>query len=201
LGDVLGAGNAVRRRPDPAATLVRVGVVEEVEIFRRGLVACLAEDPAVEVRVAAAEPPLTEPADVAVVSAHAAADHPFSCPVVVCCADRDEPHAAAAINDVAGVLVRGTMTEPQLHASVRAAAAGLRVNADPYAADAATDPIEPRSVRVLELLAEGRSTREIAGEMSYSERTIKKVIHEIEGLLDARSRAQAVALAIRGGLI
>ena len=191
----------MRRRPDTGAEQVRVGVVEEVEIFRRGLVACLAEDPAVDVRTAASAPPLSEPADVAVVSAHAAADHRFPCPVVVCCGDREEPHAAAAINDVAGVLVRGTMTEVQLHASVRAAAAGLRVNADPYAADSGPDAIEPRSVRVLELLAAGRSTREIADEMSYSERTIKKLIHEIEGLLEARSRAQAVALAIRNGLI
>jgi DNA-binding NarL/FixJ family response regulator len=180
---------------------IRVGVVEEVEIFRRGLVACLTEDPQVEVGGTAAEPPLAESSDVAVVSAGAASSHHFSCPIVVCCGDRDEPRAAAATNDVAGVLVRGTMTEAQLHATVRAAAAGLRVNAEAYASNAAPNGVEPRSVRVLELLAEGRNTREIADEMSYSERTIKKLIHELERLLDARSRAQAVALAIRHGLI
>jgi DNA-binding NarL/FixJ family response regulator len=191
----------VQRASDREAGPIAVSVVEEVEIFRRGLVACLAEDPQVEVGAAESSPPLPESPDVAVVSAEAAASHHFECPIVVCRGERDEPGPVAATNDVAGVLVRGTMTEAQLHATVRAAAAGLRVNADGYASHAAPNGIEPRSVRVLELLAEGRSTREIADEMSYSERTIKKLIHELERLLDARSRAQAVALAIRHGLI
>jgi DNA-binding NarL/FixJ family response regulator len=180
---------------------IRVGVVEEVEIFRRGLVACLSEDPGLAVSAATPGPPLPEPADVAVVSAPAAARHRFGCPIVLCTGEHDEPQAAAAANDVAGVLVRGTMTEAQLHATVRAAAAGLRVNADAYARPADQTGIDPRSVRVLELLADGRSTREIAGELSYSERTIKKRIHELEGTLHARSRAQVVARAIRDGLI
>jgi DNA-binding NarL/FixJ family response regulator len=93
------------------------------------------------------------------------------------------------------------MTEAQLHATVRAAAAGLRVNADAYAGGGRPDRIDGRSRRVLELLAEGNSTREIAHDLSYSERTIKKLIRELEALLHARSRAQVVAHAIRQGLI
>lgn len=188
------SGNGSTRR-------IRVGVVEEVEIFRRGLVACLREDDGLEVAAATAAPPLPHAADVAVVSVAAAGRHRFGCPVVLCCGERDDPRASAPPNDVAGVLVRGTMTEAQLHATVRAAAAGLRVNADEYARKASPNGLGDRSVRVLELLADGRNTREIAGELSYSERTIKKLIHEAERQLEARSRAQAVAQAIHHGVI
>lgn len=189
------------RGADTRTKQIRVGVVEEVEIFRRGLVACLAEDPSLDVRTAVGAPPLPEAVDVAVVSTAAAADHRFACPVVVCGGDRDEPHWTGAINDVAGVLIRSTMTVAQLHATVHATAAGLRVNADVSTDGAVAGAIGARAVRVLELLAQGWSTREIADEMSYSERTIKKLIHESEHLLEARSRAQVVALAIRHGLI
>jgi DNA-binding CsgD family transcriptional regulator len=51
------------------------------------------------------------------------------------------------------------------------------------------------------LIANGHSTREIADRMSYSERTIKKLITGLEERLNARSRAHVVALAIRRGLI
>ena len=50
-------------------------------------------------------------------------------------------------------------------------------------------------------MAEGRTTREIADDMSYSEQTIKKLITALEGRLHARSRAHMVALALRQGLI
>ena len=74
------------------------------------------------------------------------------------------------------------------------------INADAF------DPIDAmdlgsRAVRVLELLADGRTTREIADDLSYSERTIKKHIHDLERRLGARSRAQVVAQAIRQGVI
>ena len=63
------------------------------------------------------------------------------------------------------------------------------------------DELDPRSLRLVELVAEGRTTREIAHDMSYSEQTIKKLITALEGRLHARSRAHMVALALRQGLI
>ena len=54
---------------------------------------------------------------------------------------------------------------------------------------------------LIELLAEGHTTREIAGRMSYSEQTIKKLITALERRMEARSRAHLVAVAIRRGLI
>jgi len=62
----------------------RVAVVDEEEIFRLGIVACLAQDPTFEIVFSGAAGPLTEEADVAVVSAQALARHAFECPVVVC---------------------------------------------------------------------------------------------------------------------
>ncbi len=176
-----------------------MAVVEEVEIFRRGLVACLAEDDELDVR-AAYDAPLPPPTDIAVVSASAARRHRFPCPIVVCTGEREDAVRVAKGNTVAGVLERGMMTEAQLRLTVRAAATGLRVNADAHRRLGA-DAVDPRSVRVLQLLADGRSTREIADDMNYSERTIKKLIHDLERLLGARSRAQAVAQAIRQELI
>ena len=89
------------------------------------------------------------------------------------------------------------MTVAQLHATIQAAATGLHVrpNLEHHGG------LDARSLRLAELVAEGRTTREIADDMSYSEQTIKKLITTLEGRLQARSRAHMVALAIRQGLI
>lgn len=58
-----------------------------------------------------------------------------------------------------------------------------------------------REVDVLRLVAEGMDTGEIAGELSYSERTVKNVIHGITTRLRLRNRAHAVAYALREGYI
>ena len=192
--------HAKRARGDPRSGTIRVAVVEEVEIFRRGLVACLSSDPGLDV-TEAAHAPAVDAVDVAVVSGAAASRRRFSCPIVVCAGERDEPAPALSGNAVVGVLDRGKMTEAQLRLTVRAAAEGLRVNADRYAHEAGPERLDHRLQSVLELLADGRSTREIAGSMSYSERTSKKLIHDLEQVLGARSRAQVVAHAMRRGLI
>ena len=46
-----------------------------------------------------------------------------------------------------------------------------------------------------------RNTGEIAKHLSYSERTIKNVIHDVTTRLQLRNRSQAVAYAMREGLI
>ena len=63
---------------------VRVGVFDENEVFRRGVVACLSDDDAVHVEAAAAAPDDTESIDVAVVSASVAATGTLRCSMIVC---------------------------------------------------------------------------------------------------------------------
>ena len=58
-----------------------------------------------------------------------------------------------------------------------------------------------REQQVLALIAQGHPTREVAQELCYSERTVKNVLHDVSTKLNARSRSQAVAHAVREGLI
>jgi DNA-binding NarL/FixJ family response regulator len=58
-----------------------------------------------------------------------------------------------------------------------------------------------REVAVLKLIAEGHDTAEIARTLSYSERTVKNVLHNAMIRLQVRNRSHAVAYAVREGLI
>jgi DNA-binding NarL/FixJ family response regulator len=58
-----------------------------------------------------------------------------------------------------------------------------------------------REIDVLKLVAEGLNTDEIARRLSYSERTIKNVIHDVMARFQLRNRSHAVAYAMREGLI
>jgi DNA-binding NarL/FixJ family response regulator len=61
--------------------------------------------------------------------------------------------------------------------------------------------LSEREIEVLRLLADGLDTAEIARRLSYSERTIKAVLHDVTARFQLRSRAHAVAYAVREGLI
>jgi DNA-binding NarL/FixJ family response regulator len=61
--------------------------------------------------------------------------------------------------------------------------------------------LSEREISVLRLVADGYDTGEIARNLCYSERTIKNVIHDITSRLHLRNRSQAVAYAVREGLI
>jgi DNA-binding NarL/FixJ family response regulator len=61
--------------------------------------------------------------------------------------------------------------------------------------------LSEREIEVLRLVADGLETSEIAERLCYSERTVKGVVHAITTRLRLRNRAQAVAYAVRLGLI
>jgi DNA-binding NarL/FixJ family response regulator len=61
--------------------------------------------------------------------------------------------------------------------------------------------LAPREIEVLRLVADGYDTAEIAERMSYSERTVKNVLHDLTTRLQLRNRSHAVAYAVRQGLI
>jgi DNA-binding NarL/FixJ family response regulator len=180
---------------------IRVGVVDEYEIFRRGVVACLREDPHLLVVVDLPVGPVSIPLDVAVVSNRAANEERFGCPVVVCSAGPSAGSHVGAGNTSMAFLPRSTLTPVQLIVTVRAVAAGLRVDVSASAERESDRRLDQRRAEVLRLLAEGASTREIGESLRYSDRTIKALIQDIERELGAKSRAQAVAEAIRKGLI
>jgi DNA-binding CsgD family transcriptional regulator len=171
---------------------IHVGVCDEHELYRRGVEACLADDGGFTIHtIGSGRPPAT--LDVAVVSSRAADRLVLRCPVVIC----DAPAARGRHPRAFSVLDRRTTTATQLLATVRAAAAGLRVEAR----DGGGVAVAPRERRLLELLAEGHNTHEIAVRLAYSERTIKKHIAALEHDFHVRSRAQLVAVAVRDGHI
>jgi len=57
--------------------------------------------------------------------------------------------------------------------------------------------LSPRQREILTLVAAGRTSKEIAGELGISESTVNWHISNVFGRLGASSRAEAVALAIR----
>jgi DNA-binding NarL/FixJ family response regulator len=61
--------------------------------------------------------------------------------------------------------------------------------------------LHAREVDVLRLLASGQSAREIADNLNYSERTIKNIVHAVITRLQLRNRTEAVAYALRAGII
>jgi DNA-binding CsgD family transcriptional regulator len=61
--------------------------------------------------------------------------------------------------------------------------------------------LNDREYAVLQMLADGESTREIAERLSYSERTVKNIVRDLLLKLNGRTRAHAVALAAQQGVI
>jgi DNA-binding NarL/FixJ family response regulator len=106
---------------------------------------------------------------------------------------------------VSAVLGTRTLTRDQLVACVKAVQR-LPGSSRPRRMLVGTAPtgaqrFSAREVDVLRLLADGASTRDIAEQMNYSERTVKNIVHDVLVKLRGRTRAQAVAVAARSGVI
>ncbi|MDH6144554.1 DNA-binding NarL/FixJ family response regulator [Kitasatospora sp. GP30] len=61
--------------------------------------------------------------------------------------------------------------------------------------------LSDREVEVLRFLADGLSTKQISAKLSYSERTVKSVVHGVVTRLNLRNRTHAVVHALRTGVI
>jgi DNA-binding NarL/FixJ family response regulator len=63
------------------------------------------------------------------------------------------------------------------------------------------EPLTPREIEVLELLAEGLPNKAIAARLDISDQTVKSHVASICGKLGAANRTDAVRRAVRRGLV
>jgi two-component system, NarL family, response regulator len=116
----------------------------------------------------------------------------------------EERVGAALARGARSYILKGTPAA-EIIATLRAVAQGeIRLPASVAAGFArafGAAPLTPRGRDVLRLIAEGRSTKEIATELAISERTVKYHVGELLSRLGVHNRAEAVALAQRRGLI
>jgi DNA-binding NarL/FixJ family response regulator len=67
--------------------------------------------------------------------------------------------------------------------------------------EALNEPLTPREVQVVELLAEGLPNKAIAARLGISDQTVKFHLASISSKLGAANRTDAVRRAVRRGLI
>jgi DNA-binding NarL/FixJ family response regulator len=224
-----GLGNsAMEAREREARTDLKLFVVDPHTIYRRGLAACLegleevhSVGHADSVRSAwedqalfASDLVLVDHAMTGGLDFLGAVGEATGASVVVCSSLCTEDAVLAALQAGAvGVLRKETLTTESLASAVRAAADGTGVVTsellhdllEGLAQDGHGKPVAARLTdreqQVLSLIAAGHPTREVAQQLCYSERTVKNVLHDVVTKMGARSRSQAVAHAVREGLI
>lgn len=188
--------------------MTRVQIVAGSPVVRAGLRTLLENGGAFEIVESAAS------ADVVVMDAEpegAAALEADGPAVVVLTDDPDSVRQSEAWPvRIRAILSRNTGV-PDLAAAIGAAAAGFVV-LRPDDADwtvlrqraEAVQPGEkltPRELEVLQFIAEGESNKRIAFRMGISEHTVKFHVASLLAKLNAGSRAEALAIGVRRGLI
>ncbi len=199
-----------------------VMVLEGHAVFRTGLVTCLDGFDGIDrveavgsVAEAWAHPALGE-AEVILVDAGIDGVGDFVSSVldfthtrVVALASKEQSERVAALICAGAVaaLAREDLTAERLGLSLRAVAAGATTMLATWPGSGSSSLGAPaaeltsREQQVLSLVADGLPTREIGDQLHYSERTVKKVLGDVVVKLGARSRSQAIARAVRQGLI
>lgn len=111
-------------------------------------------------------------------------------------------YALASGKDIAGPSYPSLASPACRGGSGRGADEGVEGEADPPdTADELGSALSPREREVLALLIEGASNKEIARALALSVHTVKFHIAALTEKLGARSRVEAVAIAIRSGLM
>jgi DNA-binding NarL/FixJ family response regulator len=97
-------------------------------------------------------------------------------------------------------IVRGELLDiiRSVHAGKRRLPAALAQKLAEHMADEA---ISPRELEVLSLMAAGKRNKEIAGELSIAEDTVKMHVRNILSKLQVNDRTEAVTIALRRGII
>ena len=120
--------------------------------------------------------------------------------------DTDERIMAAVQAGAQGYLLKGAPRE-ELFRAVRVVHAGGSTLQPVIASKLMRhvsedfDPLTPRELEVLSLVAQGLQNKEIAAELAITVRTVKFYVSSILGKLRAGNRTEAVAIAAQKGLI
>jgi len=210
----------------PAGDKIRVFLLDDHEIVRRGLTELLQSEGDIEVvgesglaKEAARRIPALRP-DVAVldgrlpdgsgidVCREVRSAHPEIAALILTSYDDDEALFSAIMAGAAGYVlkqVRGT----DLLETVRRVAAGQSM-LDPAVTqqvldrlrrgpeeDPALAPLTPQERRILELIGEGMTNRQIAGEMYLAEKTVKNYVSAMLAKLGLERRTQAAVFAAK----
>ncbi|NUT47537.1 MAG: response regulator transcription factor [Saccharothrix sp.] len=139
-------------------------------------------------------------------------------PVVLVVDEVGESDVLTAVEcRIVAIVPRAAVSDRLVLRSVRSAAAGggvmppsmvaellrhvQRLQRQVLEPETGPDRLSAREADVLRLMADGLDTAEIAGRLSYSERTIKNVFYGITTRLNLRNRPHAVAYALRKGMI
>ena len=119
----------------------------------------------------------------------------------------DDDDLIASLRPFRGALalLPTSATEQQILGAVEAAAAGLTVihpdRAGAIESRPCDDPLTPREREVLHMLAAGLGNKEIGARLGISDQTAKVHVSQILAKLHAGSRAEAVSIAMRRGLV
>jgi DNA-binding NarL/FixJ family response regulator len=129
---------------------------------------------------------------------------------VIALVDDPATQAPAALGAGARAVLRRDASAPELVAAIEAVAAGLVVlhpDAVPRPATStpatpgAAEPLTRREREILSLLADGLGNKVIAARLGISDHTVKAHVGAIFDKLHVGTRAEAVALGLRMGLI
>ena len=133
-----------------------------------------------------------------------------STPVILLTMHTGEHHVAAALRaGIKGYLLKSQAAEDLVH-GIREVSRGRiflspevsRIVVDGYLSGTTlTDPLAPREREVLQLVAEGKTSKEIAGQLGLSVKTAESYRTHIMEKLDIHETAGLVRYAIRRGLI
>ncbi len=103
-----------------------------------------------------------------------------------------------------GYLLKSSLID-ELLTAIRTVHAGRRYIPADVAQDiamhAAEDPLSPREIDILTLVAAGQANKVVARELSVSEQTVKAHLRTIFQKLGVSDRTQAVTTALRRGII
>jgi DNA-binding NarL/FixJ family response regulator len=139
-----------------------------------------------------------------------AARGPAPAPAIIAlCEAEDDPRALGALQAGARGCLPKTLTSAELLEAVEAAAAGENILPPATTAlllqqlrgETPQPTLSPREAEVLRGVASGQTNKAIAIKLGISEHTVKFHLGSAMTKLGAGSRAEAVALALRVGLI